>query len=78
MISFKIIKGRNEPGDRRKTSYELVTVEAEYKRSHKTILFIWEPVFHGGWGEGRREGGREADTSQCQYLFYLKETTPGP
>lgn len=83
VISFKIIIGGNEWGDRWKKSYELVTVEAEYKRipvpfssqGHKSSL---------GRGRNRereergREGGREGDKSECQYLFYLKENSPEP
>lgn len=56
--------------DRRKKSYELVTVEAEYKRTHGAILFIWARVFHR---KRKRERGRNGDTPQCRCLFYLKE-----
>lgn len=46
VISFKIIIGGNKRGNRWKKSYELVTVEAEYKRTHGTILCIRAQVFY--------------------------------
>lgn len=49
VISFKIIIGGNKRGDRWKKSYELVNVvnvDAEYKRTHGTILCIKAQVFY--------------------------------